>query len=65
MMTIISNTNAKMHECIFINFLQHFPFEFYRFLPVFDFLTLTDKEHVLKTRLPLNAPKRKKSHGVR
>ncbi len=35
------------------------PFKFYRFLPVFYFLTLTDQEQALKTRLPLDAPTRK------
>ncbi len=59
MTTVVSNTNAETRKCIFINFLRHFPFEFYQFLPVSEFLTLTDQEQVLKTRLPSDAPIRK------
>ncbi len=61
MITIIFNTNVETRECIFINFLQHFPFKFYRFLPVFNFLMLAYQEQMLKTRLPLDAPARKKN----
>ncbi len=66
MVTIISNTNCKSAVVQFHKLSATFPVEFYQFLPVFDFLTLTDQEQVLKTHfLPLDAPIRKKSHGVR
>ncbi len=38
-----------------------FPFKFHRFLTVFDFLTFTDQEQMLKTGLPLDASLKKKS----
>ncbi len=59
MMTTISNTNAKMQECIFINFLQHFLSNLTNFCLYLIFLTLTDQEQVLEIRLPLDAPTRK------
>ncbi len=37
----------------------------YQFLPVFDFLTLTDQEEVLKTRLLLDASQEKIMHRVK
>ncbi len=43
---------ARVH---FHEFSAIFPFEFYQFLPVFDFLMLTDQEQVLKTPLSLDA----------
>ncbi len=64
MMTIIFNSNAETHKCIFINFLQHFLLNF-RFLSASTFLMLTDKEQELKTHLPLDTPTRRKSHAVR
>ncbi len=59
-MNIISSTNVKTRECIFIYKLSAtFPFKFYQCLPVFDFLMLTDQEQVLKTHLPLDYLARK------
>ncbi len=50
----------------FHKFSAKFPFEFYHFVPVFDFLTLTDQEQVLKTRWPVDAsPQEKLTQGVR
>ncbi len=46
MMTIISKTNCRNTRVHFYKLSVSFPFEFSRFLPVFDFLTLTDQVQV-------------------
>ncbi len=51
---IFDNTWVRFHKLS-----ATFPFKSNRFLPIFDFLTLTDQEHVLKTRLLLDGPTRK------
>ncbi len=64
-MIIVSNTNAKTWH--FHKLSATFPLKFYQFLPVFDFLMLTNQVQVSKTCLPSDAtppPHQKKSLGL-
>ncbi len=65
MMAIISDSNAETRARVHFHKLSAtFPFKFYWFLPVFDFLTLADQEQEVTTHLFLDAFK-KKSHRAR